>query len=154
VEIFFNNHRIASHVRLYGQEGQFSRIIDHMPDNHKQFVTWDEEYFLSWSSGAGENISAAVKSLLSSGRVKQQGFKSCISLIKLADKHSLPRLEKACEKALSYTPNPSLKSIQMILKTKQDKAPKEERKTHANTNDSAKFGFTRGADYYGGKQND
>ena len=42
----------------------------------------------------------------------------------------------------------------MILKTKQDKVPKEEKASQANTNDSAKFGFTRGADYYGGKQND
>jgi hypothetical protein len=151
VEVFFNNHRIASHARLYGQEGQYSRVIDHMPDNHKKFVTWDEEYFLSWSAGAGANISTVVNGLLSSGRVKQQGFKSCVSLIKLADKHSILRLEKACEKALSYTPTPSLKSIQMILKTKQDKVPKEERASQANANDSAKFGFTRGADYYGGK---
>jgi uncharacterized protein YhbP (UPF0306 family) len=42
----------------------------------------------------------------------------------------------------------------MILKTKHDKVSKEESATAVNMNDSAKFGFTRGADYYGGKQND
>lgn len=154
LEVFFNNHRIASHVRLYGQWGQYSTITDHMPDNHKKFITWDADYFVSWASDVGQNTSIVVSNLLSSHRVPQQGFKSCVALIKLAEKYSVTRLETACEKALSYTPNPSLKSIQMILKTKHDKVPKEESATAANMNVSSKFGFTRGADYYGGNQND
>jgi len=68
------------------------------------------------------------------------------ALLKLADKYGVNRLEAACEKALSYTPNPSYKSIQTILKTSQDKVVKKE--TVPNDT-SAEFGFTRGADYYG-----
>jgi len=69
-----------------------------------------------------------------------------MALLKLADKYSVIRLEAACEKALSYTPNPSYKSIQTILKTGQDKVVKEE---IVPDDMSANFGFTRGADYYG-----
>jgi hypothetical protein len=80
-------------------------------------------------------------------KVEQQGYKGCMALLKLADKYAVNRLESACQKALSYTPTPSYKSVQTILKTGQDKIPKEE--TSTNNNNSADFGFTRGADYYG-----
>ena len=42
--------------------------------------------------------------------------------MKLADRYSTERLEAACNRALSYTPNPSLKNISTILKNGQDKA--------------------------------
>jgi len=59
-------------------------------------------------------------------------------------------LESACERALTYTPRPTLKSIQTILKTGQDKLqPNDLKKTEEKTGSS--FGFTRGAAYYGGE---
>ena len=67
-----------------------------------------------------------------------------MGLLKLADKYSAERLENACRKALSYTPRPSLKNIQAILGSGQDKI-QEETKT---TSSSSQYGFTRGADYY------
>jgi hypothetical protein len=70
-----------------------------------------------------------------------------VALLKLADKYAVNRLEAACERALSYTPNPSYKSIQTILKTGHDKVVREE--TTVPNDTSANFGFTRGADYYG-----
>jgi len=69
-----------------------------------------------------------------------------MGLLKLADKYSVNRLESACKKALSYTPNPSYKSIHTIIQTGQDKIAKEE---PVNPENSSNFGFTRGADYYG-----
>lgn len=55
---------------------------------------------------------------LSSHKVEQQGYKSCIALLKLADRYSVQQLESACRKALSYTVSPS---VQTILKSGQDK---------------------------------
>ena len=75
-----------------------------------------------------------------------------MALLNLADKYSVIRVEAACEKALSYTPNPSYKSVQTILKTGQDKVPNEEPKINTKT-DTESFSFTRGAGYYGGKNN-
>lgn len=49
-------------------------------------------------------------------KIKQQGYKSCASLMKLFDRYSTGRLENACTKALSYTTSPSLKNISTILK--------------------------------------
>ena len=87
-----------------------------------------------------------VRVFLSAHKVEQQGYKSCMALLKLADRYSPQRLEDACRKALSYTTSPSLKSVQSILKFGQDKlldkdapARPEEPKAHK---------FTRGTGYY------
>ena len=69
-----------------------------------------------------------------------------MALLKLTDKYPVQRLESACRKALSYTPQPSYKIIQSILKSGQDQfladEPKEEVKK------PSQYSFTRGAEYY------
>ena len=123
VEIFYKHFRVASHKRLYGEIGQNSTNPDHMPNNHKQFIDFNRDSVLDWAQSAGTQILTTVKSILASYKTENQGLKSCLGLMKLADKHSIERVEKACERALPYTPRPTLKSIQTILKTGQDKLP-------------------------------
>ncbi|MGN6710284.1 MAG: hypothetical protein ACTHKA_01495 [Anaerocolumna jejuensis] len=57
-------------------------------------------------------------------------------------------LETACEKALCYTAQPSYKSIKNILTAGTDKQDKRASETETTQN---KYGITRGADCYGGK---
>ena len=147
VEIFFNGHRLCSHPRLRGSEGQYSTVVEHMPPDHQRYVAWDKQRFLTWAQGVGPNTVVAVKAIFAAYRVERQGYRSCMALLKLGDKHSVARLEAACAKALTYTPNPSLKSIQTILQTGQDKIRQEQPVTQGN--DCGEFGFVRGADYYG-----
>lgn len=144
VEVFFEGHRICSHPRLRGRKGQYSTLEAHMPPDHKKYVDWNGERFRKWSAKIGLNTAAVIEHLLTCYSVEQQGYKSCMSLLKLADKYSADRLESACKRALSYTPRPSLKSVQTILKSGQDKLL-EEPTPAAQTNE---YGFTRGADYY------
>lgn len=80
-------------------------------------------------------------------KVEQQGYKSCASLMKLGDRYSVERLEKACEKALGYTPSPSLKNISTILKNGQDKVATTKVKSSVK---STSYGITRGASYFKG----
>ncbi|AKL93673.1 transposase y4bL/y4kJ/y4tB [Clostridium aceticum] len=152
IEVFFNNHRIASHIRKHGRVGQYSTIVEHMPEDHKSYTTWNAERFISWATGIGPNTAIAIKSILSAHKIQQQGYKSCMGLLKLVDKYSVLRLEEACKKALSYTPQPSYKSIQTILKTGQDKLFKEADPAPTTKENTANFGFTRGAGYYGGNE--
>ncbi|MGL5649127.1 MAG: IS21 family transposase [Clostridium sp.] len=147
IEVFYNARRICSHPRLYGHPGQYSTVNEHMPENHKKYIEWDSKRFISWAENIGPSTTIAVKGILSSYKVEQQGYKACMALLKLADKYAISRLEKACEKALSYTPHPSYKSIQTILKTGQDKVIKEE-VPMSKTVDSPSGGLVRGADYY------
>ena len=60
------------------------------------------------------------------------------------------RLENACAKALSYTPNPSLKNISTILKNGQDKVVLTSESARVSNKESLKYGITRGASYYKG----
>lgn len=120
-----------------------------MPEDHKNYVQWNADRFISWAQNVGTNTTITIKAILSSHKVEQQGYRSCMALLKLADKYSVTRVEAACQKALSYTPNPSFKSVKTILSTGQDKVTQEQ--PARTNNDSASHGFTRGADYYGRK---
>jgi len=156
VEVFYNNLRIASHRRLYGHSGQYSTVLEHMPEKHRQYSQWNAPRFLRWASEIGPFTHDAVKAIIASRKVEEQSYKSCIALLKLADTYSVTRLEAACKKALSYTATPSFRSIRTILKTGSDRLKDETAVKGLGKNladDASAFAFTRGADYYGGKQN-
>jgi transposase len=148
-EIFYQNTRIASHKRLYGHPGQYSTVIEHMPEKHRQYTQWNAERFIKWASDIGPCTLKAVEAIIASRKVEEQSYKSCIALLKLADAYSVARLETACEKALSYTARPSFRSIRTILKTGSDRL-KPETTPASPANDTA-FAFTRGTAYYGGE---
>lgn len=78
--------------------------------------------------------------------VEQQGYKACMALLKLTDKYPLECLENVCRKALSYTPQPSYKGIQSILKSGQDKLLLEV--PEPTMKKASQYSFTRGAEYY------
>jgi len=148
VEVFYNNVRICSHKRLYGHPGQYSTVEIHMPEDHQKYLKWDGNRFVEWAEKIGISTTIAVKSILASYKVEQQGYKSCMGLLKLADKYSVERLEAACKRALTYTPHPSYKSVKNILVTGQDKAPNNPSNEENNSNQDA-HGYTRGPGYYG-----
>lgn len=147
IEVFFGGNRISSHPRLYGRSGQYSTIEAHMPPDHQKYVTWNSERFINWAEKIGENTAVVVRFFLGAHKVEQQGYKSCMALLKLADKYSVKRLEAACAKALSYTVHPSLKSVQAILKSGQDKLM-ECNPVPETPPETSQYGFTRGAEYY------
>lgn len=149
IEVFYNNHRICSHPRLHGRVGQYSTNEAHMPEDHQSYVQWNADRFISWAQNVGPNTTVTIKAILSSHKIEQQGYRSCMALLKLADKYSIARVEAACKKAISYTPNPSFKSVKTILSTGQDRVTEEQ--SIKQKNDSANYGFTRGAEYYGRK---
>ena len=146
IEVFYNHNRIASHRRLYGRKGQYSTILEHMPEDHQKYLEWNGDRFRKWAERIGTNTYKVINAILTAKRVEQQSYKGCMGLLKLADKYTVERLEAACEKALTYTATPSYKSIKNILTTGQDKALPNE-KPSENPHNS--YGITRGAGYYG-----
>jgi hypothetical protein len=120
VEVFYNGTRICSHTRLYGRKGQYSTIPDHMPPNHREYLSWDRDRFIAWACRIGDHTREAVQQILASKKVEQQAYKSCFGLLKLADKYSAVRLENACKKALELK-SPSYTTVNNILKNGMDK---------------------------------
>ena len=151
VEIFYNHNRIASHRRLYGRKGQYSTVTEHMPESHQQYLEWNGDRFRKWAERIGSSTCQVVDAILTSKRVEQQSYRSCMGLLKLADKYSVDRLEAACRKALSFTATPSYKSIKNILDTGNDQLemPDKGAATSSHTEPTKNsHALTRGADYY------
>jgi len=145
IEIFCSHNRIASHHRLSGRPGQYSTIVEHMPKDHQKYLEWNGDRFRKWAERIGINTYTVVNAILTSKIVEQQTYRSCMGLLKLAEKYSDIRLEAACKKALTYTASPSYKSIKNILVTGSDQntsEPPDVESTHKP------HGITRGADYY------
>lgn len=144
IEIFYGGNRIASHVRLYGHDGQYSTVVEHMPPNHQKYLEWNGAAFgngLPESERPPKRLSVVF---FPHTRWSSKAIRSCMGLLKLADKYSGSRLEAACKRALSYTPNPGYKSIGSILQTGSDRLEQEKQ-----PDSSSEYGFTRGASYYG-----
>ncbi len=156
IEIFFNDIRICSHPRLYGRTGQYNTVMEHMPIEHREYLQWDAERFIKWANKVGQNTEITVRAILEFHKVEQQGYRSCMALLKLADKYSITKLEAACAKALYYTATPSFKSVKTILSTGQDKIGIETFPIATGfedkSNSAEEYSFTRGAEYYGRKK--
>ena len=148
IEIFYNHNRIASHRRLYGRKGQYSTVTEHMPQDHQKYLEWNGDRFRKWAEKIGENTAKVVNALLSSQRVEQQSYRSCMGLLKMSEKYSPARLEAACQKALLYTSSPSYKSIRNILAAGKDQSDLNAANPEPTHNEHA---LTRGAEYYGRK---
>ena len=87
IEIFYNHNRIASHRRLKGRTGQYSTITEHMPEDHQKYLEWNGDRFRKWAERIGTNTCKVVNAILASQSVEQQSYRSCMGLLKLADKY-------------------------------------------------------------------
>ena len=84
-------------------------ITEHMPEDHQKYLEWNGDRFRKWAERIGINTYTVVNAILTSKSVEQQTYRSCMGLLKLAEKYSDALLEAACKKALSYTSSPSCK---------------------------------------------
>ena len=142
VEIFYEQVRIASHVRLYGRPNQYSTVKEHMPREHQLYTEWDGDRLRSWAQKKGDSVKIVIDALLKSYKVEQQAYRSCMGVLKLADKYSDEALESACRTALSISSSPSLKTVKNIIISQAEE-------TGLQPSQENKAAITRGADYYG-----
>ena len=152
VEVFFHGSRVASHKRVSKQLRNPVAQPEHMPMEHRKYLSYNADEFIRWSQTVGHYTVSVVEKFLTSGREPEQGYKSCASLTKLGDKYGIDRLEKACERVLNYSSQPSIRNISTILKNGQDRVP-----SYQQVPETAKpktHGITRGAAYFqrGGEQ--
>lgn len=149
VEVFFHGSRVASHPREKIKKRDPITIPDHMPMEHRKYLSYSADEFTKWAESIGEFTTKVVDVFITSGKEPEQGYKSCASLTKLADKYGHKRLEKACERVMTFSKVPTIRNISTILKNGQDKI-NENNKSVAPPS----HGITRGAAYYqkGGEQ--
>jgi len=154
VEVYFDNMRICSHQRVDTFRDKYITDKAHMPDGHQKHGEWSGDRFRVWAAKIGPNCSSCIEYFLSNAKVEEQSFKTCNALLHLSGKYTPDRLERACQRVLSFTPRPSFKAVDSVLKSKQDIAADMEKEQNTLKETALEYGFIRGAKYYGGEGND
>jgi len=99
VELFHKGQRVASHVRSYAK-GRHSTIPEHMPKAHRAYAEWTPQRLVRWAGQTGPDTAAVIGHILANRVHPQQGFRSCLGILRLAERYGNDRLEAACRRAL------------------------------------------------------
>lgn len=123
VEIFLNGKRIASHKKD-SYPGGHSTISEHMPEGHREHMEWNPSRILRWAAKVGEATSSVVHRILHSRKHPEQGYRSCLGILRLQKHYGDARLEGACRRAIDYEEY-RYKYIRTILEKGLDKQDAE-----------------------------
>ena len=147
LEVFFNGNRVAVHPRDRKRRRDPIMVPSHMPENHRQYLTYTKDDFQSWAATVGPHTSKVIRFFLESGRAPEQGFKSCVSLKKYAERYKKERIEEACRQILTFSGEPSIRGLSILLKSPvTEKAPGSLSASSQPVRRSR--GITRGADQF------
>lgn len=121
VECFYRNRRVASHVRSYCG-GHHTTLREHMPESHRQYGDWSPERLVRWARQYGTSTAEVVTRILQARRHPEQGYRSCLGILRLEKTYGPQRLEAACQRALLLG-TLRYKSVESILKHGLDQQP-------------------------------
>ena len=99
VEIFLRGKRVASHLRD-PRAGKHTTTDEHMPKSHREYLEWSPSRIMNWGSSIGPSTHALIEKILKSRPYPEQGYRSCLGVIRLGKRFSNERLERACTRAL------------------------------------------------------
>lgn len=121
IEVFHKGRRVASHPRNY-RPGVATTTHEHRPRSHQVYLEWTPSRITSWAAKNGPHTAELVWGILESKPHPEQGFRSCLGIMRLAKRYSPGRLEAACKRALAIKAY-SYKSVASILKNGLDSQP-------------------------------
>lgn len=121
VEVFFKSRRVASHLRSYGR-GHYATSFEHMPAAHRAHAEWSPSRLIAWGQKTGEATGRVVEKILALHPHPEQGYRSCLGILRLAQQCGDSRVEAACRKAESLS-SYSYKTIKNILAAGLEASP-------------------------------
>ena len=122
VELFHKGRRIAVHVRRYAGN-RYATNDDHMPSHHRFYAGWSEEKFRRDAAAIGPNTEAMIIAVMARRRHPEQGYRSCLGILKRLRGVEPERAEAACARAVELGALSS-KSLGSILDNNLDRKPK------------------------------
>jgi transposase len=123
LEVQHRGRRIAVHAR-HGRD-RYSTVPEHMPSAHRQHAAWSPSRILSWASKLGPATHALCSAILSERPHPEQGFRSCLGILRLAKKYGDARVESACARCVAAHAR-SYRSVESVLKAGLDTQPVSE----------------------------
>ena len=122
VEIFHQGRRVALHPRST-QRGGVTTDPGHRPKSHQRHLEWTPGRLVHWAQqDVGVYGGQVVRRILESKPHPEQGYRSCLGLMRLGRVYGPERLERACQRALRLEAC-SYRSIKSMLQTGLDRQP-------------------------------
>jgi transposase len=144
VEIFFKGLRITSHLRSF-EKGKATTKPEHMPSSHRAHAEWTPSRILEWAKKTGPSAATLAEEIMRRRPHPENGFRSCLGIIRLGERYGPERLERACARAVRFRAF-SYASVEAILKNNLDRA--DEAATAENQKALPRHGNVRGGTYY------
>jgi transposase len=101
VEVYLDGGRIASHLRSRIRGGH-TTLPEHMPEQHRQYMEWTPERIIRWAQDIGPNTAQLVAAVIAAKDHPEQGYRSCLGILRLAKGSSDARLEAAAGRSLAH----------------------------------------------------
>ncbi len=143
VEVFHRGRRVASHRRSRKQ-ARFTTEPAHMPEAHRRHAEWTPGRIVAWAERSGPATGQLVTVIMASRPHPEQGFRSCLGIMRLGRRYGDERLEAAAHRALAIRAH-SYRSVESILKAGLDGQPLPGDEPGTTIGDHANV---RGAAYY------
>ncbi|MBC8425589.1 IS21 family transposase [bacterium] len=121
VEVCFKTNRVASHRRSFVR-GRVTTLSEHMPKAHREHLKWSPSRLIAWGEKVGPRTAELVAVILDTRRHPEQGYRSCLGILRLSKRYGEERLERACERALAAGAR-SYRHVDSILKCGLDRVP-------------------------------
>jgi transposase len=118
VELFQAGKRVAAHARSH-EVGRFTSLDEHRPKSHQKHLHWTPGRLVAWAQTVGPNCARVVEQILQNKPHPEQGYRSCLGIMRLGKALGAQRVEAACVRALHFG-TCSYTSINSILQSKLD----------------------------------
>ncbi|HEX9408794.1 MAG TPA: IS21 family transposase, partial [Methylomirabilota bacterium] len=99
-ECFHRGQRVAAHVRSH-LRGRHTTDPAHMPKAHQRHLEWTPSRLTTWARTIGPQTAALVQAILVDRPHPEQGYRSCLGLLRLGKRYGELRLEAACARAVA-----------------------------------------------------
>jgi transposase len=93
-----------------------------MPEAHRRYLEWTPGRLVHWGEQAGPSTGRLVAELMARRPHPEQGYRSCLGILRLGRRYGEERLEAACARALAIDA-PSYRSVDSILRHNLDRQP-------------------------------
>lgn len=154
VAVYSEGERIATHHRFPEcLSNQWSTHSEDMPDQFQQ-MEWDDERIRKWAGTIGPSTAEVVDRIFAAVQIKEQGYNSCLAVLRLSKKYTPSRLEVASTLALTHFHSPRYRHLAAILSADEDIFFPQKKDDEQRELDKATQGYIRGAAYYGGLKHD
>jgi transposase len=121
IEVFHDGLRVASHARSYVAD-RATTLPEHRPKAHRQYLEWTPSRLLYWADAAGPHTAELFRRILAAKPHPEAGYRCCLGIVRLGEKHTIPRLEAAAARALHYGAY-SLANLKSILERHLENEP-------------------------------